>query len=136
VKCNKDFPDIVELPYETLRPPEAESAQSVSNEAALLSGLSSAAMRSTLNSRDEILLEPKDSMKRRGVARYRGRARLHVRLRVCDLAGARLGGSRRPPGADRVGPAAPESMMQPAGRLQAPRFYAEGWAKLRDDDAA
>jgi hypothetical protein len=26
--------------------------------------------------------------------------------------------------------------MQPAGRLQMPRYYAEGWARLRDDDAA
>ena len=34
MKCNKDFPDIVELLYKTLRPPEAELAQNVSNEAA------------------------------------------------------------------------------------------------------
>ena len=37
-------------------------------------------------------------------------------------------------------PFSPEYMnddgLRPAGRLQAPRFYAQGWAKLRDDDAA
>jgi hypothetical protein len=29
-----------------------------------------------------------------------------------------------------------DERMRDDGRLQAPRYYAEGWARLRDDDAA
>jgi len=91
----------------------------------------------TLNSRDEILLEPKDSMKRRGVASPDIADALACTF-ACEYAtlpargwegrGDHLVRTEWNPFS--------EERMRDDGRLQAPRFYAEGWAKLRDDDAA
>ena len=94
----------------------------------------------TLNSRDEILLEPKDSMKRRGVASPDIADALACTF-ACEYATL--------PARDWEGrgdhlvrtdwdPFAPEWMGDGATKrpAAAPRFYAEGWAKLREDDAA
>ena len=92
----------------------------------------------TLNSRDEILLEPKDSMKRRGVASPDIADALACTF-ACEYATlpARAWDSGRGDHLVRTewNPFS-EERMRDDGRLQAPRFYAEGWAKLRDDDAA
>jgi hypothetical protein len=95
----------------------------------------------TLNSRDEILLEPKDSMKRRGVASPDIADALACTF-ACEYATlpAREWDNGRGDHLVRTwhDPFSPEYMndvgMQP--RLQAPRYYAEGWARLRDEDAA
>ena len=97
----------------------------------------------TLNSRDEILLEPKDSMKRRGVASPDIADALACTF-ACEYATlpARDWDSGRGDHLVRTewNPFSDERMRddgtQPTRRLQAPRYYAEGWAKLRDDDAA
>jgi hypothetical protein len=94
----------------------------------------------SLNSRDEILLEPKDSMKRRGVASPDVADALAVTFAV-EHATMPVRAWESGRGDHLVqswhDPFSPEYMNDaPAGRLQAPRFYAQGWAKLRDDDAA
>jgi hypothetical protein len=90
----------------------------------------------TLNSRDEILLEPKDLMKRRGgrKSRHRGCVRLRVAtlpVRDWEGSGDHLVKSEWNPFASEwIG----DGAMQSAERLNAPRYYAPGWAKLREDD--
>ena len=94
----------------------------------------------TLNSRDEILLEPKDSMKRRGVASPDIADALACTF-ACEYATLPARDWDRGRGDHLVrsdwDPFSPEWMngtMQSPGRP--PRYFAEGWAKLRDDDAA
>src|SRR5262249_32258492 len=89
----------------------------------------------TLNSRDEILLEPKDSMKRRGVASPDIADALactfaseHATLPVSadwGLRGDHLVRSEYDPFSD--------DWMRDRPR-PAPRVYALGWAQLREDD--
>ena len=95
----------------------------------------------TLNSRDEVLLEPKDSMKRRGVASPDIAAALACTF-ACEHAtlpahwdsgrGDHLVQTEWNPFSDER---MRDDGMHPAGRLQAPRYYAEGWAKLQEGDA-
>jgi hypothetical protein len=95
----------------------------------------------TLNSRDEILLEPKDSMKRRGVASPDIADALACTF-ACEYATlpARDWDSGRGDHLVKTewNPFSDERMrddgVQPGGRP--PRYYAEGWARLRDGDAA
>jgi hypothetical protein len=97
--------------------------------------------RFATNSRDEILLEPKDSMKRRGVASPDIADALACTF-ACEYAtlpvrdwdtgrGDHLVKSEWNPFSDER---MRDDGMQSARRLQAPRYYAEGWAKLREDD--
>jgi hypothetical protein len=96
----------------------------------------------TLNSRDEILLEPKDSMKRRGVASPDIADALACTF-ACEP--ATLPVSSWAGRGDHLvetewNPFAPERMrddVAAAGRrLDAPRYYAPGWSRLREGDSA
>ena len=94
----------------------------------------------TLNSRDEILLEPKDSMKRRGVASPDIADALactfaceYATLPVRDWEGSGdhlVKSEWNPFASEWIG----DGAVQSIGRLNAPRYYAPGWAKLREDD--
>jgi hypothetical protein len=89
----------------------------------------------TLNTRDEILLEPKDSMKRRGVASPDIADALACTF-ACEYAtlpvrdwegrGDHLVRSEYNPFSD-------EWMRDDSGMHRVGRYYAPGWAKLRDD---
>jgi len=89
-----------------------------------------------LNSRDEILLEPKDSMKRRGVASPDIADALACTF-ACEYAtlpvrdwegrGDHLVRSEYNPFSD-------EWMRDDSGMQRVGRYYAPGWTKLRDDD--
>jgi hypothetical protein len=86
----------------------------------------------TLNSRDEILLEPKDSMKRRGVASPDIADAL-----ACTFASE----PATSPRSDWEGPGDhlvrseynpfSDDWMRDGGKVG--RYYAPGWAKLRED---
>jgi hypothetical protein len=92
----------------------------------------------TLNTRDEILLEPKDSMKRRGVASPDIADALactfaceYATLPVRDWEGSGdhlVRSEWNPFASEWIG----DGAMRSTGRL--PRYYAAGWAKLREDD--
>ena len=89
----------------------------------------------TLNSRDEILLEPKDSMKRRGVASPDIADAL-----ACTFASEHAtlptpvswGGRGDHLVVSEYDPFAPESVDGPP--RMPPRYYEPGWARLREDD--
>ena len=96
----------------------------------------------TLNSRDEILLEPKDSMKRRGMASPDIADALATTF-SCEYATLPVrdwedrGDRFVRTDWDTFSP----EWMTGDGAMKRPstgpaRFYAEGWAKLREDDAA
>jgi hypothetical protein len=88
----------------------------------------------TLNSRDEILLEPKDSMKRRGVASPDIADALAVTFaaEVSTLPTSDWEGRGDHLVRHEYNPFAPETMN--GNGIACPgRYYAEGWAQLRDD---
>ena len=86
----------------------------------------------TLNSRDEILLEPKDSMKRRGVASPDIADALAVTF-ASEVATLPVSDWGRGDHLVRheYNPLAPEAIDGPPG--PPPRSYAEGWARLQED---
>jgi hypothetical protein len=94
----------------------------------------------TLNSRDEILLEPKDSMKRRGVASPDIADALACTF-ACEPATMPVAAWGTDRGDHLVetewDPFAPERMRDDvAASRRQPRYYAPGWSRLREGDAA